>query len=64
MDLDKIPARVLSDLQRGDWTNDQIRSMSPQQVFRAFCNWNGLIDWGDTLWEVVEDLQTDEIQTG
>jgi hypothetical protein len=63
MDLDKIPARVLADLREAGWTDDQIEQWNPQLVFHEWCNWNGLIGWGDTLWEVVEDLQTDEVQS-
>ena len=36
---------------------DDIAKMTPVQAFERCCNWEGIIGYGETLFETVEDLQ-------
>jgi len=38
--------------------DDYIMSLSPEDVFDRYCNWEGLINYGYTLWHVMEELQS------
>lgn len=60
LDFDKIPERVIDDLSERGWSDSDIEKMSPEQAFSEFCNWNGLINWGPSLWGVVKDLEKAE----
>lgn len=58
MELSKIPPQVLAAVrQRERYTDAEIESLSPQSLFDEYCNWHGLIRWGDTLWQAVEQLK-------
>lgn len=52
-----IPAHVKADLKEAEYSDEQIALMSPQEVFEAYCTWHGLLNWSNTLWQVVTDLQ-------
>lgn len=36
---------------------DKIENLMPERAFAMYCNWHGLIEWGDRLWYVVDKLQ-------
>ena len=40
----------------------QMRDMTPKDIFGLYCNRQGLIDYGDDLWNVMVELQ--KIKTG
>lgn len=50
-----IPLRILNTLQAADFSDDQIYLMTPRERFYAYCDYEGLIHWGDILWECVEE---------
>lgn len=56
-DIRKIPHHVLAALRSAEYTDDQIKLMTAQEVFDAYCDWHGLINWGNVLWNTVLDLQ-------
>lgn len=37
--------------------DDYIMSLSPEDVFDRYCNWEGLINYGYILWHVMEEIQ-------
>ena len=51
LDIAKLsPALKYALVNRGH-TDDDIRTMSPREAFVEYCEWNGMIRWGDALWE-------------
>jgi hypothetical protein len=57
LDLSKIPAHALQDVRKRGYSDDDIRAMTAREFFSEYCNWNGLMRWGDTLFSVVEASQ-------
>lgn len=55
-DIDKIPAEVLDALRERGHSDARIAKMDPVQMFKEYCNWHGLINWGGTLWAIVAEL--------
>ena len=62
--INQLPSRVLSDLRSRGLDDAAIEQLSPREAFAYYCQWNGLINWSDTLWEVVTALRTVQVQTG
>lgn len=60
----KIPLRILNTLQAADFSDDQIYLMTPKERFDAYCNYEGLIYWGDILWECVTESTASELIAG
>jgi hypothetical protein len=60
MRLQDIPVQVLSACEEMELEDAQIEALSPRQLFVKFCEWEGLINWGDTLWGIVEKLKAGE----
>lgn len=60
LDLTKIPYTVLSDIRERGHSDETIAQMSPQEAFSEYCIWNGLINWGGTLFRAVENLKAAE----
>lgn len=56
MNIDKIPTMILGAL-RNRLTDEAIQQASPREAFAQYCEWYGLIAWGDTLWDVIESLK-------
>jgi hypothetical protein len=56
VDISKIPEHILSDV-RERASDDAIATMTPREVFTEYCMWNGLINWGGTLFDAVESLK-------
>lgn len=45
-------------LEEDDTSRDnEIMAMSPREVFDRFCTWEGLLGYGNILWNVMEELQ-------
>ena len=55
--IDQIPKHILADLRQRGHSDEAIERMSPREVFQEYCEWNGLIRWGDPLWEAVSALK-------
>lgn len=36
---------------------ERLAKMNPRQIFGLYCNWHGLIGWGHSLFDVVQDLE-------
>ena len=57
LDLSKISHTVLSDIRERGHSDETIAQMSPEEAFREYCEWNGLIGWSGTLWRAVKGLE-------
>jgi hypothetical protein len=56
MDISKTPANVLAALRNRGHDDEAIAAMSPQSAFREYCDWHGLLGWGDELWHTAQNL--------
>lgn len=36
-------------------SDEQINLLTPKERFYHWCDWEGLIHWGDRLWNLVEE---------
>lgn len=43
-------SEVLMALQKRGHSEQDIARMSPKKAFIEYCEWNGLLSWGETLW--------------
>lgn len=43
-------SEVLLALQKRGRSEQEIARMSPKETFIEYCEWNGLLSWGETLW--------------
>lgn len=50
MDMNKLPPGVREALRKRGREEAEVAIMTPREVFEDYCNWNGLINWSDTLW--------------
>ena len=41
--------------------NRWLEGKSPHEVFSAWCDWEGLISYGTTLWVIVSELLENEL---
>ncbi len=55
--ITQVPRQVLADLRSRGHSDDAIERMSPEEAFAEYCQWNGLINWNDTLWDAVTALK-------
>ena len=69
IDLDKLPDYVVKDIAYNLGAEDEedvddyrarIATMSARQAFSCYCNWNGLMGYGNSLFQVVTTLQIAE----
>ena len=51
-----IPEKVMNALKERGHTPEQIADMPVKEIFKEFCEWEGLINWGELLWEIVDTL--------
>ncbi len=56
MKLDDIPDDILDDVRSRGLSDEDIVNATPKEIFNEYCNWNGLIHWGNRLWNVVMTL--------
>lgn len=54
--LDDIPTEIVAACQNRGMSEDQIRRAAPRKLFTEFCEWHGLVQWGPTLWRLVDEL--------
>ncbi|MDD5388971.1 MAG: hypothetical protein PHD37_06480 [Gallionellaceae bacterium] len=47
-------------IERGH-TDESIGQMSGREIFSEYCTWHGLINWSDTLWDVVLVLRAMDV---
>lgn len=57
MDINKLPPGVREALRERGVKEAVVAIMSPREVFEEYCNWNGIINWSDTLWDTMTALQ-------
>lgn len=57
MNVAKLPDHIVQALQNRGHSREDISQMSPEEAFYEFCNWRGLTNWGDTLWNAVQACQ-------
>lgn len=47
-------------IERGH-SDETTQRMSGREIFAEYCNWHGLINWSDTLWDVVLVLRAMDV---
>lgn len=62
IDLSRLNPAVRSALINRGHSEEEILRMSPREAFVEYCEWHGLIRWGDSLWENAKHLMTMEPQ--
>lgn len=55
-------SEVLFALQKRGHDEEKIADMSPKEAFIEFCEWNGLLGWGETLWNQVMSLSGNAVE--
>lgn len=60
LDVNKLPPAVRSALRERGHSDQVIAIMSPREAFDEYCMWNGIVNWGDTLWENAKALMAFE----
>jgi hypothetical protein len=61
MQIDKIPAKVLSVAKEVGKPKAELELMTGKELFEMYCDWEGLINYGDELWELVMSLRFAEL---
>jgi hypothetical protein len=51
--FEAIPNEVLAALMGREHSAQAILRMTPKELFIEYCEWHGLINWGNTLWDIV-----------
>lgn len=49
-----IHRRIYKDLKESGMNDDMHFFMGEKERFIRFCEWNGLINWGEILWELTQ----------
>lgn len=58
MNINMIDPQVLTALRKAEFSDERISKMTANEVFEAFCRWEGLLgSWHEILWRVVGQLQ-------
>lgn len=55
--IESLDPEVLETLREMSRSDDDIESMSPEQAFSEYCNWHGLINWGNRLLRVADNIR-------
>jgi hypothetical protein len=63
MDPKKLSRPMLTTLRERGHTDQAISLMSAREAFDEYCNWHGIINWGDTLWAEATALMKLEAPT-
>lgn len=53
-----LPANVLEALHNRGLSDEEIAELTPAEAFSEFCYWHGLLNWGNELWSVMTNLQS------
>lgn len=56
MDVNKLPPGVREALRERGRKEAEVAIMTPREIFEDYCNWNGIINWSDTLWDTATAL--------
>lgn len=56
VDPEKLPEHILDSIVASEIPADCLLTMSPAEVFNAWCNYEGLINYGPTLRELMTAL--------
>lgn len=56
MDMNKLPPGVREALRERGRKEAEVAIMTPREIFEDYCNWNGIINWSDTLWDTATAL--------
>ena len=56
-----IPLTILEELFEAGYTIGDIKNMTAEEAFEAYCCWNGLIGWGGKLINALDDLRALEV---
>ena len=57
INVGKVSAGTLNAVQARGHSLDDVAAMSPREVFNEYCEWHGLVSWGDALWKMAEELK-------
>lgn len=63
MKIKTIDLAVLGAARNAGHSDEAIEKMSARELFQVYCQWEGMIGWSDTLWQVVESLKEAESQS-
>jgi len=58
MDMNKLPPGMREALRERGRKEAEVAIMTPREIFEDFCNWNGIINWSDTLWDTATALMS------
>jgi len=57
VDIKKLPRDVVHALKQRRHTEFQIEALTPEQIFDEYCQWHGLLGWGETLRGVLDSAR-------
>lgn len=57
INLNEVAPTILKDLRARGHTDEQIQKMNWNEAFDEYCEWNGLVNWGSQLREVMKQLK-------
>jgi hypothetical protein len=57
MNIAKIDPAVVEALRKCGHEETEIEKMTPEFAFNEYCEWHGLIRWGDTLIRTLDSLR-------
>ncbi len=57
VDTNLLSVEVMNDLLDAEYTDEAIRNMSVEEMFRAYCEWNGISGWSGTLLRVIDSIE-------
>lgn len=52
-----VSCHITQTLRERGRSDDYISKMSVEEIFSEYCTWHGLINWSNTLWDVVSVLK-------
>lgn len=61
MDMNKLPPGVREALRERGRKEAEVAIMTPREIFEDYCNWNGIINWSDTLWDTATALMNAQV---
>jgi len=61
MKIENIREDVLEDVRKRGFPDKQIERMDAARIFDEYLSWNGIIGYGDALWNIVLDLHEAEV---
>lgn len=62
LDLTNMRPDVISDVQEWLGPDRDVKTLSPQEFFDAYCRWHGLIGYGPVLWIIAQTLIQPDLQ--